>query len=276
MRKILKYGKSNFLSYVILILLSVFFLAPLYVIINCSLKVFAEASPSFMWKLPGEIQWGNFVEAFKTLAPTLLNSIKLVIPATIISTIIGSLNGYVFEKWKFKGSEVLFWLIVFGMFLPMQSVLIPIVKVLQKLHLYNSIGGLILVHVIYGLPVATMMFRNYYTGIPTALMESAEIDGGSFFSIFWKIMIPLSVPEFVVVIIWQFTNIWNDFLFSLVVLTGNNQTVMVAVQNLSSSQVVEWNVAMAGSVIAALPTLLVYLFAGKYFIKGIMSGSVKG
>lgn len=276
MKKILKYGKSNFLSYVILIVLSLFFLAPLYVIINCSIKSFAEASPSFMWKLPGKIQWSNFVEAFQTLAPTLLNSIKLVIPATIISTLIGSLNGYVFEKWKFKGSNVLFWLIVFGMFLPMQSVLIPIVKVLQKLHLYNSIGGLILVHVIYGLPVATMMFRNYYTGIPDALMESAQIDGGNFFSIFWKIMIPLSIPEFVVVIIWQFTNIWNDFLFSLVVLTGNNQTVMVAVQNLSSSQVVEWNVAMAGSVIAALPTLLVYLFAGKYFIKGIMSGSVKG
>lgn len=276
MGKIIRYGKNNLLSYIILILLSIFFLAPLYVIINCSLKSFAEASPSYMWNLAKKIQWDNFAEAFQALAPTLLNSIKLVIPATIISTIIGALNGYVFEKWKFKGSEILYWLIVFGMFLPMQSVLIPIVKVLQMLHLYNSITGLILVHVIYGLPVATMMFRNYYTGIPTALMESAEIDGGSFFNIFWKIMIPLSVPEFVVVIIWQFTNIWNDFLFSLVILTGNNQTVMVAVQNLSSSQVVEWNVAMAGSVIAALPTLLVYLFAGKYFIKGIMSGSVKG
>jgi len=263
-------------TYIFLIVMCIIFLLPVYVILCLSLKPFSEASASAMWSLPSRIEWSNYIEAFKNLQPNILNSFKLVIPATLGSAILGSLNGYVFAKWKFKGSGFLFWMIVMGMFLPFQSILLPLVTVLQKMHLYNSITGLVFVHVVYGLPITTLMFRNFYVSIPQEVIESAQCDSAGFWKIYRYIMLPLSAPGFVVVLIWQFTNIWNEFLFAVIVTSAGKQPVMVALQNMAGSRVVEWNVTMAGAVLSALPTVLVYIFAGKYFIKGLLAGSVKG
>lgn len=277
MKKInLSNHSSQIPGYLFLILLSIFFLAPLYVIITISFKPFGQISSATMWNLPTMLDFSSYNVAFQKLLPNVMNSIKMVFPATLISAFVGSLNGYVFAKWKFRGSEFIFWLIVIGMFLPFQSVLLPLVNVLRFLGIYNTIPGLILVHVIYGTPITTLMFRNTYLSIPQEMIESAQIDGSSFWGIYQRIILPLSVSGFIVVLIWQFTNIWNEFLFAIVVTSSGQQPVMVALQNIAGSQVVEWNVTMAGAIIAGLPTILVYLIAGKYFIKGLLAGSVKG
>ena len=264
------------IKYMILILFAVIFLMPVYVIIVTSLKPLDEVSLATMWSLPTAIDFSSYTEAFSKLAPNLMNSIYLVIPATLLSALLGAMNGYVLSKWKFKGSNLIFTLILFGMFIPYQSILIPMIQFLRTIDLYNTIPGLILVHVVYGLPITTLMFRNFYANIPDSMIESAKIDGASFLGVFRHIIIPLSITGFVVVAIWQFTNIWNEFLFAVTVTTGDKQPVMVALQNLSGSQIVQWNVQMAGALLAALPTLLVYIFLGKYFVRGLLAGSVKG
>lgn len=267
---------GNIVKYSLLIFISILFLTPIYVIIVTSLKPLDEVSLTQMWILPTSIDFSSYKIAFGNLAPNLLNSFLLVIPATILSALFGAMNGYVLSKWKFKGSDILFTFILFGMFIPYQSILIPLIQFLRTIELYNTIPGLILVHVVYGLRITTLMFRNFYASIPDEMIESAQIDGASFLGVFRHIIVPLSLIGFVVVGIWQFTNIWNEFLFAVTITTGTNQPVMVALQNLSGSQIVQWNVQMAGALLAALPTLLVYIFLGKYFVRGMLAGSVKG
>ncbi|WP_373895476.1 carbohydrate ABC transporter permease [Virgibacillus sp. CBA3643] len=270
------FNMGKMIKYILLIFFAVIFLMPVYVIIVTSLKPLDEVSLDNMWALPTSIDFSSYGEAISQLAPNFMNSIYLVIPATIISALLGAMNGYVLSKWKFKGSNTLFTFILFGMFIPYQSILIPMIQFLRTIELYNTIPGLILVHVVYGLPITTLMFRNFYANIPDSMIESAKIDGASFLGVFRHIIIPLSITGFVVVAIWQFTNIWNEFLFAVTVTTSDKQPIMVALQNLSGSQIVEWNVQMAGALIAALPTLLVYIFLGKYFVRGLLAGSVKG
>lgn len=262
--------------YVILIVLALLFLIPVYVMVVTSLKPPADVSLSEMWQIPTEVSFEGYRIALEKLLPSLLNSVYLAIPATLLSAILGSLNGYVLSKWRFRGSDWLFTAILFGMFIPYQSVLIPLLQFLQEIHLYNSIPGLILVHVVYGIPITTLIFRNFYAQIPDELLEAGKIDGTGFLGIYRYIMLPLSVPGFVVVCIWQFTNIWNEFLFAVTITSVGSQPVMVALQNLSGSQIVQWNVQMAAALLAALPTLAVYFFLGKYFIRGLLAGSVKG
>lgn len=267
---------AKFVKYGLLIFLSVLFLLPIYVIIMTSLKPLDEASLNHMWSLPTSIDFSSYATAFSKLAPNIMNSFYLVIPATLLSALFGAMNGYVLSKWRFKGSETIFTIILFGMFIPYQSILIPLIQFLRSIELYNSIPGLILTHVVYGLPITTLMFRNFYASIPYTMIEAAKIDGASFLGIFRRIIIPLSITGFVVVAIWQFTNIWNEFLFAVTITSSDSQPVMVALQNLSGSQIVEWNVQMAGALLAALPTLLVYILLGKYFVRGLLAGSVKG
>ncbi|WAA09280.1 carbohydrate ABC transporter permease [Fervidibacillus albus] len=264
------------LIYLILIFLSIFFLIPVYVMVITSLKPLDEVSLAKMWSLPSTIDLSSYTEAFEKLAPNFMNSIYLVVPATLLSALLGAMNGYVLSKWKFKGSEFLFTFILFGMFIPYQSILIPLIQFLREIGLYNSIVGLIFVHVVYGLPITTLMFRNFYANIPDEMIESAKIDGANFLGIFRYIMLPLSISGFVVVGIWQFTNIWNEFLFAVTITQSDKQPIMVALQNLSGSQIVQWNVQMAGALLAALPTLFVYMLLGKYFVRGLLAGSVKG
>jgi glucose/mannose transport system permease protein len=260
-----------------LILCLLFFLMPFYVMIVNGLKEATSVSVSTMWNLPTQLSGGGFVEAFQRLGPSMGNSLLISIPATIISACWGSINGYLFSKWKFPGSNVLFALLVFGMFIPYQSILIPLIQFLEMIKLYGTIPGLIAVHVIYGLPIVSLIFRNYFTNIPDEMVEAARIDGAGLVQIFTKVMLPLSLPAFVVVCIFQFTNIWNDFLFGVTILTNPQaQPVTVALNNLQGSYSVDWNVVMAGAITAALPTALVYIFLGRFFIRGLLAGSVKG
>jgi glucose/mannose transport system permease protein len=267
----------DWLILAILLGCAAFFLLPFYVMVVTGLKQTESVSLSTMWNLPSHLSAGGFTEAWNRLVPNLGNSLKIAIPATIISAIWGAINGYVFAKLKFRGANVLFALFVFGMFIPYQSILIPLIQFLQGIKIYGTVWGLIAVHVVYGIPITSLIFRNYFANIPDDLMESARIDGAGVIRIFTHIMLPLSKPAFVVVAIFQFTNIWNDFLFGVTILpTPSKQPITVALNNLSGSYSVDWNVVMAGAVIAALPTALVYILCGRYFIRGLLAGSVKG
>lgn len=230
-----------------------------------------------MWSLPKTLDLGSFLVAIEKLYPNLLNSFYLTIPATCISAFVGAINGFLLSKWKFKGSAIIFPFILFGMFIPYQSILIPLVQFLRAIHLYGTLYGLILTHVVYGLPITTLIFRNYFAEVPDELIEASQIDGCGLYGSFFRVLLPISAPGFVVVIIWQFTNIWNEFLFAVTITPDQAiQPITVALQNLAGSQIVQWNVQMAGALLAALPTLIVYIVLGKFFIQGLLAGSVKG
>jgi glucose/mannose transport system permease protein len=268
--------RKRYLLYLPLILMSIFYLIPMYVMLVTGFKSFDQVSLKTMWDLPTGIHIDNYIEAFTKLSPFLWNSFNVVIPAAIISSILGSLNGYVLAKWKFKGADVIFPLLLFGMFIPYQAILIPLVEFMHRINLYGGLPGLVLTHIIYGIPITTLTFRNYYASIPKELLEAAKIDGAGMLGIYWKILLPLSIPSFVVVLIWQFTQAWNDFLFAVVLTNSANWPITVALNNMAGSQIISWNVQMAGSLIAALPTLLIYIFLGRYFLRGMMAGSLKG
>ena len=276
---------ARVLVYATLVAFALFYLMPIYVLLVTGLKSFAEVSLDRMWHLPAgfsldsfrDAWFGNEQTAIRGLANNFANTIALTVPATLISALLGSVNGYVLAKWKFRGADVLFPLVLFGMFIPYQAILIPLVQTTQSLGLYGTIPGLVFVHVVYGIPITTLIFRNYYAGVPTELVEAARIDGAGILGVYRHILFPLSMPGFVVVIIWQFTPIWNEFLFAIV-LTSNPsvQPIMVALNNLAGSYSVQWNAQMAGALMAALPTLLVYVLLGRYFLRGLLAGSLKG
>jgi glucose/mannose transport system permease protein len=269
---------ARIVMYVALVVFAVLFLIPVYVAIITALKTTQEVATGGTWDLPINPTFQNFTSAFDTLSSGLGNSVLLTLPGVIISALLGSMNGYVLSKWKFRGSDLLFTVMLFGMFIPYQSILIPLVQFLQAINLYATIPGLILVHVVYGIPITTLIFRNYYAGVPKELIESGTVDGAGFFGIYRNIVFPISMPGFVVVLIWQFTAIWNEFLFA-VTLNSNpvSQPVTVALAGLGASQAgTNYGLQMAGSIITALPTLVVYIFLGRYFIRGLLAGSVKG
>ncbi|HEX9013064.1 MAG TPA: carbohydrate ABC transporter permease [Anaerolineaceae bacterium] len=263
--------------YVVLIFLALIYLLPAYLLILTGFKPFNQVDLKTMWALPvGGLYIDNFIAGFKQLAPNIQNSLTMVIPEALLSALLGSLNGYLLSKWKFRGSNLVFTLILFGMFIPYQSILIPLVKFMQAIKLYGDIPGLVLVHIIYGIPITTLIFRNYYAGISSEILEAGRIDGASLTGLYRYIMFPLSAPSFAVVIIWQFTQAWNEFLFAVVLTNQSHWPVTVALNNLAGSQLVQWNVLMAATLLAALPTLLVYIFLGRYFLRGLMAGALKG
>lgn len=259
-----------------LIFMAIFYLLPIYVMLLTGLKGFEEVSLKTMWNLPTHISFENFVEAYDKLSPHMWNSFNMVIPAAVISSFLGSINGYILSKWKFRGADIIFPAILFGMFIPYQSILVPLVEFMNYTGLYGSLLGLMLTHIIYGLPITTLTFRNYYATIPKELLDASYIDGAGLLGSYWHILLPLSLPSFVVVLIWQFTSAWNDFLFAVVLTTPQSWPITVALNNMAGSQIIAWNVQMAGSLLAALPTLLVYVFLSRYFIRGLMAGSLKG
>ena len=268
---------NRILVYILLIFTAVIFLIPIYLVLITSLKSPDQIKMNTVWNLPTSWYFYSFVEAWEAFAPNLFNSLKLVIPATILSAMLGSINGYILSKWKFRGANVIFPLMLFGMFIPYQSILIPLFQFLNSIGLYGNIPGLILVHVVYGIPITTLIFRNYYTEVPTDIVEAGSMDGAGFFGIYRHLMFPISLPGFVVVIIWQFTQIWNEFLFAVTLTSGTrNEPITVALSNLAGGKAVQWNLPMAGAILAALPTLIVYITLGRYFIRGLLAGSVKG
>lgn len=268
---------NDWFVWIALMIAVVFYILPVYVMVANGLKDAQSATLSNMWNLPGDLSGGGFVEAWNRLRSNMANSLIMVVPATILSSLLGAINGYLLSKWKFRGSDILFTIMLFGFFIPYQSILIPLVQFLQMIKIYGTIPGLVLVHVVYGIPITTLIFRNYFSGVPTELLEAARVDGASLITTFTHIMLPLSIPAFVVVGIFQFTNIWNDFLFGVTVVPNPSaQPVTIALNNLSGSFSVDWNVVMAGAVVAALPTAIIYILLGRFFIQGLLAGSIKG
>ncbi|MBF6605990.1 MAG: carbohydrate ABC transporter permease [Chloroflexi bacterium] len=272
------------LLYVVLGAFAVLFLLPAYVAVVGSLKSLREVNTTSIWSLPASFDLQAWVDALRPplinsggIGAGLYNSLVMTIPAVVLSSAWGSINGFVLSKWRFRGADTLFAVLLFGMFIPYQAILIPLVNLLQQLHLYDSLAGLAITHIVYGIPITTLIFRNYYASIPGDLVEAAKVDGAGIVSIYRRIILPLSVPGFVVVGIWQFTNIWNEFLFA-VTLTSSpaSQPVTVALQNLAGSFAALYNVQMAGAIMSALPTLAVYVLLSRYFIRGLLAGSLKG
>jgi glucose/mannose transport system permease protein len=273
--------------YAVLIFFAVYYLLPLYVMVVNSVKPLDEIRQGAMLSLPGAFTLDPWRSAWSTaqigvqptgLRPYFVNSILMVAPAVLVSTLIGAVNGYVLTKWRFPGDRIVFGLMLFACFIPFQIVLIPMAKVLGLLGLAGTTVGLVLVHVVYGLGFTTLFFRNYYDAFPTELVRAAMIDGAGFWQIFYRILLPSSGPIFVVTVIWQFTNIWNDFLFGVSFADADSLPMTVALNNLvsSSTGVKEYNVHFAGAILAALPTLVVYVVSGRYFVRGLMAGAVKG
>ena len=275
------------LIYSILSFAALIYLLPLVVMVITSLKDLDEIRSGTLLSMPQSLNFDSWDKAWGSactgvscegLKGYFWNSVLIVVPAVIISTVIGALNGYVLTKWKFRGSTLFFGMLLIGTMIPFQVVLLPMARMLGFLGLAGTTSGLIMVHVIYGLAFTTLFFRNYYISIPSELVNAARIDGAGFWMIFHRIILPLSIPIIVVSVIWQFTQIWNDFLFGVVYSSGDSQPITVALNNLvnTSTGVKEYNVDMAAAIIAALPTLFVYIVAGKYFVKGLTAGAVKG
>ncbi|MGK9052673.1 carbohydrate ABC transporter permease [Xaviernesmea oryzae] len=278
---------ARYFIYAALIVLALVYLLPLYVMLTTSLKSLDEIRAGDMLALPREPSVAAWVRAWGEacigvscvgIKGYFWNSIKMVVPAVVISTLLGALNGYVLTKWRFPGHKIVFGMMLFACFIPFQAVLIPMARLLGLMGLSNTTTGLVMVHVIYGLGFTTLFFRNYYEAFPDELVKAAMIDGAGFFRIFWRILLPTSGPIIVVTVIYQFTNIWNDFLFGVSFAGGEASPMTVALNNLvsSSTGVKEYNVDMAAAVFAALPTLFVYIVAGRYFVRGLMAGAVKG
>ena len=264
-------------SYAILIVFSLFYLMPVYVLLVTGLKPLPEVNLEHMWSLPSAITLDGFQVAWAKLEPNLRNSVILVLPATMLSTIVGSINGYILSKWRFRGSEFLFGAMTLGVFMPGQMVLLPWAFILGHIGLSNTIAGLTLIHCVQGLSFTTLFCRNYYVSVPDDLIKAARIDGAGFWRIFRKIILPLSPPILIVTVIWQFTGIWNEFLYGVTFTTATQQPVTAALIGLNAAiaDVPQHGVQSAAVVIAALPTLLVYLFGGKYFLRGLTAGAVK-
>lgn len=273
--------------YALLTLVAIYYLIPLYVMLTTSFKTLDEVRAGNLLAMPVSPTttawakaWGSACTGVRCdgLAPFFWNSVYMAVPAVLISTMIGSLNGYVLSHWRFRGSEIVFTALMVGCFIPFQVVILPMARMLGAVEMANTTTGLVIVHVIYGIAFTTLFFRNYYISVPDELVRAARIDGAGFFMIYRKIIFPLSLPIFMVCFIWQFTQIWNDFLFGVVFGGSDAQPITVALNNLvnTSTGVKEYNVNMAAAIIAALPTLLIYLVAGKYFVRGLTAGAVKG
>ncbi|MEP7083222.1 MAG: carbohydrate ABC transporter permease [Betaproteobacteria bacterium] len=273
--------------YALLIGFAIFVLFPIYIVVVTSFKDVAELRQGNMLTLPHSWTGDAWVKAWSAactgvrcdgLQPFFFNSLRMVIPSVLLSALVGSINGYILAHWRFRGADVLFTMLMVGFFIPYQAILLPAAQFLGFFGLSNTIPGLIIIHVVYGIAFTTLLFRNYYVSIPAELVKAARIDGAGFFRIYWRIFVPLSLPILMVGIIWQFTQIWNDFLFGVVFSGPDARPVTVALNNLvnTSEGVKEYNVDMAAALITALPTLLVYILGGRYFVRGLTAGAVKG
>jgi len=278
---------SRLAVYAVLLFAALFFLAPMYVMLATSFKDAEQIRSGNLLSLPTSLNFESWTLAWSTactgvdcrgLKPYFWNSVMMAVPAVLISTAWGAINGYVLSMWKFKGSDLLFGFLLFGVFMPFQVVLLPMSQILGYLGLSSSIAGLVLVHSLAGMAGTTLFFRNYYTAIPRELVNAARIDGAGFWRIFLRIVVPMSTPILMVTLIWQFTNIWNDFLFGVAFSGADSKPITVGLNNMANttSSVKNYNVDMAAAIIAGLPTMLVYVLAGQYFVKGLTAGAVKG
>lgn len=281
-----KHFVSRVVIYGLLLFFSLLYIVPLFVVVFNSMRSLPEIAQNGLISLPRSFQFTSWQQAWsdfciggqcKGVQGYFWNSVSMVIPATIISTLLGALNGYILSKWRFPGSETIFGLMLLGVFMPGQIALLPWAFLLGKLGLANSVYGLVLVHCIQGLSFTTLFCRNYYVGIPDDLVKAARIDGAGFWRIFYRIILPLSPPILIVTVIWQFTGIWNEYLFGVVLNSGSNQPITAALVALSmnGTTVRSYDVMSAAVLIGAIPPLLVYFFGGKYFVRGLTQGAIK-
>ena len=272
------FSPSRLAIHATLLFAAALYLVPLVVMLLTSFKPPEDVRAGNLLSLPDAFTLIGWVKAWDVVGGYFWNSVKIAVPAVLISTAVGALNGYVLSMWRFRGSQLFFGLLLFGCFLPFQTILLPASFTLGKFGLANTTVGLVLVHVVYGIAFTTLFFRNFYVSVPDALVKAARLDGAGFFTIFGRILLPMSLPIIMVCLIWQFTQIWNDFLFGVVFASGDAQPITVALNNLvnTSTGAKEYNVDMAAAMIAGLPTLLVYIVAGKYFLRGLTAGAVKG
>ena len=261
--------------YVFLFALVCTFLIPVYVLVVTALKDPTEVSASQMWQLPDTFSLDTFREVWPSLEDGFRNSLVMAIPASIISSLMGAANGFVLSKWRFPGADFVFPLILFGMFIPYQAVIIPLNQTMSDWDMHN-LAGLTLVHIIYGLPITTLIFRSYFAGISDELIDAAQVDGAGMLRTFAFVALPIALPAFAVSMIWQFTSAWNDFLFGVVLTSAGEWPVTVALNNIAGSQVVPFHEAMAAALLASIPTLIVYLLVGRLFMRGLMAGALKG
>jgi len=259
-------------------------LIPIYVLLVTSFKPLTEADPSQAWNLPRTWTFEPWRVAWEKLAPGLWNSVLLAVPGSLLSCALGSMNGYVLSKWRFPGADVLFTLFLFGMFIPYQGVMIPLVQLLAGLNdltgldgvFYGGIPGLVLAHVVYGIPICTLIFRNYYVTIPDELIEAARVDGAGMLRAYWSVVLPVSGPAIAVVVIWQFTSLWNDFLFAVFLTGPQSWPTTVMLNNIAGAQATPYSQQMAAAILASLPTMLIYVLLGRFFMRGLMAGALKG
>jgi glucose/mannose transport system permease protein len=261
--------------YVALFALACAFLVPVYVLVATAFKDPTQVSASQMWNLPDSFSLDTFREVWPVMEDGFRNSLVMAVPAALISSLLGAANGFVLSKWRFPGADFVFPLILFGMFIPYQAVLIPMNQLMRDLDLHN-LTGLTLVHIVYGLPITTLIFRSYFTGISDELIDAAQVDGAGMLRTFAYVAVPIALPAFAVAIIWQFTSAWNDFLFGLVLTSRSDWPVTIALNNIAGSQVVPFHEAMAAALLASIPTLLVYVLMGRFFMRGLMAGALKG
>src|ERR1700753_1125039 len=278
---------SRVVIYAALILFALYFLFPLYVMLSTSFKDIDQLRTGNLLTPPTQWTFAAWIKAWSQactgvlcagMEPFFMNSVRMVIPAVLISSIVGAFNGYVLTHWRFRGADAIFTMLLVGCFIPFQAILLPMARLEGFFGLSNTTTGLVVVHVVYGIAFTTMFFRNFYVSIPADLVKAARIDGAGFFMIFTKILLPVSLPIFMVCLIWQFTQIWNDFLFGIVFSGVDSMPITVALDNLvnTSTGVKEYNVDMAGAVITAPPAPLVFVGAGRYFVRGLTAGAVKG
>lgn len=277
----------NIMIYGTLLIVALYYALPLYVMVVTSLKGMPEIRLGNIFAPPVEVTFEPWVKAWAEactglncngLSQGFWNSVKILIPSAALSILIASINGYALANWKFKGSEVFFTILIFGAFVPYQVIIYPIVIILRELNLFGKLGGLVLVHVIFGMPILTLLFRNYFTSLPEELFKAARVDGAGFWGIYFNIMLPMSLPIFVVALILQVTGIWNDFLFGVIYTKPDNYPMTVQLNNIVNSVqgVKEYNVNMAATMLTGIVPLIIYFASGKLFVRGISAGAVKG
>ncbi len=261
--------------YLALFALACAFLVPIYVLLVTAFKDPTQVSPSQMWSLPDTLSLDTFREVWPNLEDGFRNSLVMAVPAAAISSLLGAANGFVLAKWRFPGADFVFPLILFGMFIPYQAVIIPMSQLMSD-HDLNNLTGLALVHIIYGLPITTLIFRSYFSSLSDELIDAAQVDGAGMLRTFAYVALPIAPPAFAVAMIWQFTSAWNDFLFGLVLTSRSEWPVTIALNNIAGAQVVPFHEAMAAALLASIPTLAVYVLMGRFFMRGLMAGALKG
>jgi len=266
--RVVKYALVLFFLFVVLM--------PAYVLVVTSFKSGSEIGVTGQWNLPTHWTTASWAKAWTALRPSFIRTFELAVPVAVISSVLGAANGFVLSRWRFPGADVVFTLILFGMFIPYQAVMIPLREIVTTIGIQPGIPTLVFVHCVYGIPICTLIFRNYYaTTVPEELVEAGRVDGAGLLRTFWSIILPVSIPGFVVTIIWQFTSAWNDYLFAIFLSNTRNGPITIALNALAGAQSPDYAASMAGALITSLPTLLVYILLGRWFIGGLMAGSVK-